>query len=141
MYVLPGFVIVDTWQWLPFSALLFWAGMNGIPRDITDSAAIDGARGFFFFRKVLFPAILPLFGIVVLLRGMDLFKIIDTIYIITYGGPGDASEVIHFYAYRVSFRVWDIGYGSVISIFIFFIIEIVSALYVKFFLAGYAYRR
>jgi len=140
-YVNIGYIIVDTWQWLPFTTLLFWAGMNGISRDVIDSAAIDGAKGFFLFRKVLFPAILPLFGIVLLLRGMDLFKIIDSIYIITYGGPGDTSETIHFYGYRQSFRLWNIGYGSTISMLIFFIIEVASALYVKFFLVGYAYKR
>ena len=139
--VLLGYLMVDTWQWLPFSVLIFWAGMNAIPLEVVESARVNGAKGFFFFRKILLPGVLPLLAIVLLLRGMDLFKIFDPIYIITYGGPGDASETIHFLAYRESFRLWNLGYGSTISMIIFFIIEVASALYVKFFIAGYVYKR
>lgn len=137
--VIFGYVLVDTWQWLPFVTLLFWAGMNAIPRDLVESANVDGAKGFYFFRKVIFPSILPLFAVVLLLRGMDTFKIIDPIIIITYGGPGDASETLHFFNYREAFRLWNIGYASTIGLFIFFVVEIACALYVKFFMAKYVY--
>ncbi|MEM2004087.1 MAG: sugar ABC transporter permease [Nitrososphaerota archaeon] len=139
--VILGYILVDTWQWLPFVTLLFWAGMNAIPRDLVESSSVDGARGFFYFRKVIFPSILPLFAVVMLLRGIDAFKIIDPIIIITYGGPGDASETLHFFNYREAFRLWNIGYASTIGLFIFFVIEIACALYVKFFISRYVYAR
>ena len=137
--VLLGFILVDTWQWLPFVTLLFWAGMNAIPKEVVESAIVDNAKGAFYFRKVIFPSILPLFAVVLLLRGIDAFKIIDPILIITYGGPGDASETLHFLNYREAFRLWNIGYASTVGLFIFFVIEIACALYVKFFMSRYVY--
>ena len=134
-----GFVIVDTWQWLPFVTLVFWAGMNAIPREVIESASVDGAKGFFYFRKVIFPSILPLFAVILLLRGIDAFKVIDPIIIITYGGPGNSSETLHFFNYREAFRLWNIGYASTIGLFIFFVIEVACALYIKFFMGRYIY--
>ena len=83
---LLSLIIVDTWEWTPFIILILYAGLQSIPVDIYEAAAIDGAAGFRRFFKLTLPLLYPLISIAVFLRAIDAYKMFDIAYITTSGG-------------------------------------------------------
>ncbi|MBV8378254.1 MAG: sugar ABC transporter permease, partial [Verrucomicrobia bacterium] len=77
---LTAIFLTDTWQWTPFLALLILAALQSLPQDIVEAARLDGAYGWSMFRCVTLPLILPVTGIGILLRGVDLFKTFDLVF-------------------------------------------------------------
>jgi multiple sugar transport system permease protein len=116
---------VDIWQWTPFIVLIVIAALLSVPQELMESARIDGAGHWLVFWKVKLPVIMPVFLIALLLRFIDAFKVVDTVYVMTYGGPGNATKVLSMFIYQTSLKYFKIGYGSAISIlFIVFLIII-----------------
>ena len=120
--------LVDIWQWTPFFILLSVAGIYSIRREILEAAQIDGATGWTMFRNIIFPLISPLILFGLLIRLIDAFKIYDIIYIMTYGGPGIATEVLSFRIWKIAFLERNIGYASAWGIFLLIIMIALSNL-------------
>jgi multiple sugar transport system permease protein len=135
-YTAPGTalittVLVDTWQWFPFITLLILAGILGIPKDFYDSAKVDGATSFQTFRYITLPLVKSIIVIVVLFRALEMLRVFDIIYIMTFGGPGTTTEVVNFYAYLTGFRYWDLGYTAAIGWILVIILTIGVTCYLK----------
>ncbi len=124
--------LVDSWQWTPFVMLLFLSGLFAIPREILESAKVDGATAWEEIRFIVLPLLKPVAVVAVLFRALDILRIFDTVYILTYGGPGTSSEVVSFYAYITSFNYWKIGYGAALSWLLAIILSILVTLYLKY---------
>jgi multiple sugar transport system permease protein len=122
--------LTDTWQWTPFLALIILAALQSLPQDIVEAARLDGAHGWSMFRSVTLPLLIPVAGIGILLRGVDLFKMFDLVYILTQGGPGNSSETLTFYTYVQGFKFFNPSYASAMS-FIQLVLVTIAA---KFFL-------
>jgi multiple sugar transport system permease protein len=123
-------VIVDVWQWTPFMILTILAAFEALPEELFEAAVVDGASPVKIFQKITLPLALPVVVTIVLLRTIDAFKVFDTVYILTGGGPGTATELLNFYIYLRGFRAFDLGYGTamswaqliiIIAMFMFFI--------------------
>jgi multiple sugar transport system permease protein len=108
-------VLMDSWQWIPFMTLILLAGMQAIPDDVYEAARVDGASAFQIFRKITFPLMLPLSATVILIRGLEIFKIIDVIVVTTGGGPGSATESLTMYIYKTALTFGNYGYAAAIS--------------------------
>jgi multiple sugar transport system permease protein len=108
-------VIVDSWQWIPFVTLIMLAALQGVPEELYEAARVDGATGFQIFRKITFPILLPISITVILIRGLEIFKIIDVIVIITGGGPGSATESLTMYIKDTALQFGNFGYAAAIS--------------------------
>ena len=119
-------IVTDVWHWTPLVFLVLFAGIQSIPQEMTEAAQVDGASGWQLFRFVLFPLLLPVSLAVVLLRTIELFKVIDEIYIMSAGGPGLSSESITLFGYNVGLRSFDLSYGSTIAFSLFITILIVA---------------
>jgi multiple sugar transport system permease protein len=115
-FVIFTVILIDTWQWAPFVALIVLGGLQSLPARVYEAAAIDGAVGW---RKLVYIT-LPLLGPTILtaavLRSVDLLRFFDVIYITTQGGPGYATSTLNIYAYRKGFEFSDIGYASALMI-------------------------
>jgi len=118
--------VVDTWQWMPFVILMFMAGLASIPDELTEAAQADGAAQYQIFRYILLPLLKPVIIITVLFRVIDTIKIFPKIFIMTEGGPGTATEIMNFYAFRTTFQYSRFGYGSTLSFAIFVICMLLS---------------
>jgi multiple sugar transport system permease protein len=127
---LLSLIIVDIWQWTPFMILTILAAFEALPEELFEAAVVDGGSGFKILQKITLPIALPVIITIVLLRTIDAFKVFDTIYILTGGGPGTATELMNFYIYLRGFRAFDLGYGTamswlqlivIIAMFMFFI--------------------
>ena len=115
-YVIFAVMIVDTWQWTPFVALIVLGGLQSLPARVYEAAAIDGARGWRTFWHITLPLLGPTIVTAAVLRSVDLLRFFDVIYITTQGGPGYASSTLNVYAYRKGFEFTDFGYASALMI-------------------------
>lgn len=128
---LPTLILVDIWQWTPFVILILHAGMLGISEDQFEAARIDGAGRLRILRSIVIPAIAPQILLVLLFRTMDTYRIFDTVYVLTRGGPGTATETIGLYTYRTGFSYFDLGYAMTLSIFILVTVALISSFYIR----------
>jgi|HigsolmetaAR203D_1030402.scaffolds.fasta_scaffold07565_2 ABC-type sugar transport systems, permease components len=128
---LPAVIVADVWKTTPFMALLILAGLQMIPKDLYESAAVDGATGLRRFFSITLPMLRSTILVAVLFRTLDSFRVFDLIYVTTMGGPGTATEVTSMYAYKVLFKNLDFGYGSALAMSIMLVVAAVSAIYIS----------
>ena len=128
---LLSIIIVDIWEWTPFMFLILLAGLQAIPLDPYEAAEVDGATKFQIFRDITFPLLKPAVLIALLLRIMDTLRIFDQIFIMTGGGPANATETMSLYIYRHAFRFSNIGYATAMS----FVMLILTILISNFFIS------
>ena len=128
---LPAVILVDIWQWTPFVFLLLFSGIASLPPDVFEAAQVDGASGFQTFRHITLPLVIPFLLVALLIRFMDSFRIFDTIYVLTKGGPANATETLSIYTYKVGFNYFNMGYAATLSYIILIIITLASQQFVK----------
>ncbi len=115
-WVIPTVAVIDTWQWAPFVALIVLGGLQSLPPSVYEAAQIDGASPSRTFRRITLPLLLPTIVTAIILRSVDLLRFFDVIYITTQGGPGDASDTLNIYGFRVGFEYFNIGYASTLML-------------------------
>ncbi|MFD9889875.1 carbohydrate ABC transporter permease [Amycolatopsis sp. NPDC059027] len=120
----------QVWNTLPFAVILLLAGLSTIPKDLYDAATVDRAGVIQRFRQVTLPWLLHPLLIVLILETMNAFKAFDTIYVLTGGGPGDATDVIAVLNIRTALTYTDFGLGSAYAWVITLITLLVSVGYV-----------
>ena len=116
---------LDTWQWMPFVALILLAGLQGLPSEPLEAASVDGAGRFGMFRFITLPMLRPFIVIAVLLRTVDAFKTFGTVQVLTNGGPGDATEIINLSIYRVALQNFQVGTAAAMGIIFLIVLTIV----------------
>jgi len=130
-YALAGVALADIWQWTPFVILLCYSGLRSLPIEPYEAVTMDGATSWQTFKYITLPLLKPVIVITILLRTMDAFRIYDMIYTMTFGGPGASTETASFYVYRVSFKLFHMGYGSALSYILLIITIIIANLFVN----------
>lgn len=120
-YALIAIVAIDIWEWAPFSALVFLAGLQSLPVRPFEAAAVDGASSWQVLRHHTLPMLSPLFVIMGFIRLIDLFKIFDVIFITTGGGPGTSTETISIFLLRKTFTQWQLGQAAALAVIVFVI--------------------
>ena len=118
-------IIVEVWQWTPFMFLLLLAGLLSLPKEPYLAAAIDGAGPVRTSFYVTFPLMAPISIGAIIIRVIEASKILDTVYVLTSGGPGTATETSSFYIYIKGLREFQLGYSAAMS-FTYLIIMIIS---------------
>lgn len=108
-YSIVSVILVDIWEWTPFVTLILLAGFQSLPKEPLESARVDGAGEWRIFCDLIFKMLMPASMVAVTLRSIETFKIFDTIYIITAGGPGISSMSTSMYAYQVGLRNFNLG--------------------------------
>tara|TARA_B100000686_G_scaffold24534_2_gene23275 strand:- start:370 stop:1350 length:981 start_codon:yes stop_codon:yes gene_type:complete len=110
-----GVVATDVWQWTPLIALITLAGLKRVPQEQVEANMVDGAGPVRNFFSVALPNLYPFLLIAILLRFMDNFRFIDTILIMTGGGPANATKILPTYLFDVSFKFFELGRGAAIA--------------------------
>ncbi len=131
IWAINAAVFMDVWKTTPFVALLVMAGLEIIPRDLYNSARVDGASRWYIFTRITLPLLKPVILIVLIFRTLDAFRVFDAIYVLTGGGPANTTETLSIYAYNMLFQTLQFGYGSTISVTVFFCVGIITILYVR----------
>jgi multiple sugar transport system permease protein len=121
--------VIDIWQWTPFVTLLMLAGLQGLPQEVFEAARVDNIPAWRRFWGITFPMLLPLSVAVVFIRLIEGFKIIDTVFVLTGGGPGTATETLTLFAYNEGFKKFNLGLTSALSFMFLFVVIIFGTLY------------
>jgi len=121
-------VLADAWQFTPFIVLVLYAGLNTVDQSQIEAAQLDGAGGLQILFRIMLPSIRPLIVFVLAMRIMDAFRYFDTIYVLTSGGPGTATETITMYTYSLAFRLFQIGKASALGVLTLLIVLALTAI-------------
>ena len=122
-------VIVDTWQTAPLIFLILLAGLQSIPDEIYEAADVDGASARHVFFAITLPLLFPYIFLAALLRSVDAFKLFDKVFALTGGGPGQATETLSMYVYRLGFQFFDVGAASAAAIIMVVISGLMAMVY------------
>lgn len=128
---LTAIVVADVWKTSSFAALLILAGLQVIPGELYQAAKVDGAGPWKRFWYVTWPLIRPALLIALLFRTIDAFRVFDLAFVMTQGGPADATNVLQLYGYKKMFVEGWMGYGSSISVCVFGMVLVLAILYVR----------
>lgn len=115
-------VLVDVWQWTPFMALLIAAGIRSLPTEPFEAADIDGAGGIQKALFVALPLLRPVITVAMLLRSVDLVRFFDSVFVMTQGGPLNATNTLNVYGYRSAFIDGYQSYAAALQIFLFLLV-------------------
>jgi multiple sugar transport system permease protein len=129
-------IFMDIWKTTPFAAILLTAGLQVIPVEIIRAARIDGAGPWQIFRRVTLPLLKPVILVVLIFRTLDAFRVFDSVYVLTGGGPANSTETLSIYAYKVLFQTLQFGYGSTLSVIVFLCVGFFSLVYIRFLRRG-----
>jgi multiple sugar transport system permease protein len=128
---IPTISIVNTWAFTGYTALLFYAGMLQIPKDVYESASLDGAGEWRLFSRITLPLLRPIMALVLVVSLIGSFQIFDTVAVTTRGGPVNATRVIYYYIYQSAFNYFHMGYAATMAIVLVIILGILTAVQLR----------
>jgi multiple sugar transport system permease protein len=123
---LASVIVADAWRTMPFVALLCYARLLTIPTEIYEAAEVDGAGTFDTFCRITFPLLRPVLLIALLFRTLDALRAFDLMFVLTGGGPANATETLTVYAYRSLFQTLQVGLGSAVGVAVFALVMLVA---------------
>ena len=129
-------VLMDVWEWAPYLGLTFLAGLQSVSGEYYEAAEVDGASKWQIFKTITLPLMKPVLTVGIMLRAMETFKEFDKPYILTGGGPGNATEVIDLYTYRQAFISFKFSYAAAICVILFIVLVGCGMIYQKVAMGG-----
>jgi multiple sugar transport system permease protein len=128
---LYALALVDVWEWTPLVMLIALAGLAALPKEPYESAVIDGATPLATLWHITLPLLRPIIIVAVLFRAIDAIKTFDIIFVMTQGGPSNASETINILLFNQAFAYFNIGYASSLAVALFAIVMGASLILMK----------
>lgn len=119
-------IIVDIWHWTPLMYLISLAGLQSLPQDLVDAARVDGASFRYQLICIVIPLLKKILLIGILIRSITAFMLFDEILGLTFGGPGNTTEMLSWFVYKQGFRYFNIGYAASASWLVLIIISVIS---------------
>jgi multiple sugar transport system permease protein len=120
-------IVAEVWEWTPLMFLILLSGLMGLPEDQLRAATMLGATFWQKFRYLMLPMLKPIIIIALVIRGMEAVKIFDMIYLMTTGGPAQATETISIYMYKVAFQQVRWSYAAAAAMTILVIMTIIAS--------------
>jgi sn-glycerol 3-phosphate transport system permease protein len=114
------------WKEAGFFMIFYLAALQQIPPDLEEAAAIEGAGRWYYFRRVVFPLLMPTTLFVTINAGVDAFKTVDQLVIMTKGGPDNASSLLLYYIYEVAFTFLDSSYAATLTMVLLVILAVIA---------------
>ncbi|MGC5020314.1 carbohydrate ABC transporter permease [Micromonospora sp. DT47] len=133
-WALPAVIIVYLWKSIGFAAIVYLAGLQGMPKDLYESAALDGARGWTLFRRVTLPLLSPVTYFLMITTIISSFQAFDVIAAMTGGGPGEATTILSWYVYDKGFQDFQAGpagAGAVVMFLVLLAVTLFQTRYVE----------
>lgn len=128
---LMAIILVNVWIGIPFNVVLLYSGLQDVPTELYEAAALDGATGWKAFRFVTWPLLRPVINVVLLLGVVYTIKAVDIILTLTGGGPADATQTIATQSYESSFREFNFGEGAAFGNILIVVSVIFSLIYLR----------
>lgn len=125
-------VVVNIWLGIPFNMVILYGGLQDIPSDLYEAAAIDGATGWRAFRNVTWPLLRPVVTVVVVLGFIYTVKVLDIVLVLTGGGPANATQTLATASYQLSFGIFNFGAGAAMGNVLVVISLVAAVVYLRF---------
>lgn len=133
---IPTIALVNVWRYMGYTALLLFAGLQMIPRDVYEAASLDGASEWRTFFTITLPLLRPILALVLILDVIGSWQIFDTVAVTTKGGPVNATRVIQYYIYDQAFTRFSFGYASAMAVALFVILVGLAVVQMKLLRSG-----
>ncbi len=124
-------VAADVWHWAPYMTLMVLGGLASIPSETQEAARVDGASSWAVFRDITWPQLLPVVGVVVVLKTVFALKAFDTIFTLTSGGPGNATKTVAYFVYEQGFNYYDMGYAAAAAYLLTAVLLVMAGFYLR----------
>jgi multiple sugar transport system permease protein len=136
--IIPSIAFINTWRYVGYTAILFFAGLQTIPKDLYEAAAIDGGGEWNTFRYITLPLLRPVMVFVLITSLVGSFQVYDSVAVATVpsGGPGAASRVIYWYIVNLAFSRFQMGYAATVAVALFIIAMAIAWINFKYFRAN-----
>ncbi|POF33616.1 carbohydrate ABC transporter permease [Roseibium marinum] len=115
-------IVVNTWKQLGYDIVIYIAGLQAVPQELYDAAAVDGGRKAHVFRRVTVPLVMPTTYFLLVVSVIEAFQIFTIVDVMTKGGPAGATDMLVNMLYRVGFTLFDIGQGSALAVLLFILL-------------------
>lgn len=112
---MPSLMFITVWQGLGYYMMLYLAGLQSIPNELIESAKIDGAKGFKIIWRIKIPLLKPYIWLCSLMSIISAISVFDVVFVLTQGGPNNATMVINYYSYIKAFGDWKFGYAAAVG--------------------------
>ncbi|WP_279401270.1 carbohydrate ABC transporter permease [Piscibacillus salipiscarius] len=126
-FVMVAMIIMIIWKDAGFFMIFYLAGLQNLPRDVYEAAVMEGASPWQMFRHVTFPLLMPTTLFVMIVAITNSFKNVDHLYIMTKGGPDNASNLLLYHIYEVAFTNWDLGKAAVLTVILIVVMLSITA--------------
>ncbi|MFP4315612.1 MAG: carbohydrate ABC transporter permease [Desulfovibrionales bacterium] len=124
--VLPSLMVMAIWKEAGFFMIFYLAALQNIPPELRDAGRIEGAGRWRFFRRVTWPLLMPTTIFVLFNATINCFKLVDHLFIMTKGGPNNASSLLLYYIYEVAFSFWDTAYASTLTMALLIVLSVLA---------------
>jgi multiple sugar transport system permease protein len=119
-------VIADVWQWTPFVFIMMAAALSNIDHSVVEASSIDGANRWQMVTRIKLPMIVHVIAITLMMRLIDAFRVLEVIYVLTFGGPGDSTEILALHIYKTAFVGQQLGLAAAISLLLLVVVVALS---------------
>jgi multiple sugar transport system permease protein len=119
-------VVADIWQWTPFVFIMIIAALAGIDGSVIEAARIDGAGWWQQTFLVKLPMVMHVIAITLMMRLIDAFRVLEVVYVLTFGGPGDSTEILALHIYKTAFVGQQLGVAAAISVLLLVVVVVLS---------------
>jgi sn-glycerol 3-phosphate transport system permease protein len=123
---LGSIMVVSIWKEAGFFMIFYLAALQSIPPVLREAAAIEGASRWTFFRRVTFPLLMPTTLFVSVNAVINSFRMVDHVFVMTEGGPNNASSLLLFYIYETAFKFWDTAYASTLTVVLLVLLSVIA---------------
>ncbi|SEE70175.1 carbohydrate ABC transporter permease [Ruania alba] len=130
--VFPSVIVAAIWKGFGFAMVIFLAGLQGIPAELTEAARIDGAGSARVLWSIILPLLRPITAIVIIIGLIGTFKVFDPVWVMTQGGPGTASSLLATLVFRAGMNDFQLGYSAALSVALLICTAAVMLLYWRF---------
>lgn len=124
-------VASDVWHWAPYMTLVVLGGLAAIPKETQEAAQVDGASAWAVFRDITLPQLLPVLGVVAVLKTVFALKAFDTLFTLSNGGPGTATQTLAYFVYHTAFNYYDMGYAAAAAYLLTALLLVLSGFYLR----------
>ncbi|MFC4277515.1 carbohydrate ABC transporter permease [Achromobacter aloeverae] len=125
---LPALMIVSVWKEAGFFMIFYLAALQGVSPSLREAAMLEGASRWQYFRRVLWPLLMPTTLFVLINALINAFRLIDHVVVMTHGGPDNASTLLLFYIYQVGFSFWDTAYAATLTVVLLVVLGVIAAI-------------
>jgi multiple sugar transport system permease protein len=124
-------IAADVWHWAPHLTLVVLGGLASIPPETQEAARVDGASPWAVLRDVTLPQLLPVLGVVVVLKAVFALKAFDTLYTLSNGGPGTSTQTLAYFVYHTAFNYYEMGYAAAAAYLLTALLLVLSGFYLR----------